>query len=1585
MNPPSPRARRWRRRLMQLAIALVLGRLLLALLLPWLLGLAAGSAGLALDCRAAHLSLLGLSLRLDDVVVRDAATPDAPPLLVAQEVFADASTWQLLHGDIVVVDAALAGVRLHVVRGPDGQLRLPSAWQQPAPATAPAAEEPAPPLRLEAPLQVVSVRLHDVRVELEDLGAGTTTTCTLDADLADFGRSDRACTFELRGHGPQLFDDVWLRGDLTLHDGRAALQWQAGLRGVRPASLPWLDGPTDVPSQHVVALSAEGSLQATSPPTGRLPGLTSEVALRVRLDERDQLVTTLRAGPSQVDGAAWQLPIVLRLHGDELVDELRIAADVRVAEQVTRCTGNMRGQGATLRLLAPWLASLGVAMPSSGMALRADLAADASDGHVDVELAQVALGVDSTELTLPRLTVRGLRTVGVALHIDAIELDGPQLAVARDATGALELLGAQLTPPPAAPPAPSAAAAPAEPFAWPQLTVGRVAWSGARIAFTDRSLATPAALQIDVAVQGERLTLGQDAPPGRLSADLRVANAVDALRLDATLTPTSATLGVDGKLDAREITAAALAPWLAPAGITPQLQHGSLRALLTAELRAAPGAVEIDAKVANVRFEDGGELLLGLRHVDGRGCRAGAAFDLGSWTVDEPYAAVHRGADGTLRALGLQFGPAAPPAAPAGTAPPAPTAATPHSAPIEIHHGEIELRAAVLRWIDDSRSPPLELALGSDARIGAGGANGAPTAFAVDVRVEPAIGRLAVRGSVQRDADSGSVRAELTGAQWRGAGLQALLPPHVTCMLEDGQLRGQLQVDWRLRPAPAVDVALTGFAIDDRGAELLALDELELQLPEITAERLHVARARVRGLRGVAAATADGLHALGLQIAAAATPTPTPPPPTTPPTAPAAGSPLLLPALQIDELDLQLERFVWRQRGATDGEPLVASVRLALAEPWATAAAAEDTPPCRLLATAAVPPLCRNVEMKLDLAPFALAPTLDLALHASGIDTTAIDRVAPSLQGKVTGTCSEATFATKVHGRLDLRRRDPRRFDFGSAFGGELVVESTDLVAVDGDTTLLHVDEIDVALRAFDPHTGDVLLRSIDVDGPRVVVERSAAGLTLLGVRVPLDVAGDPGTEPAKATTPPDPSGEFAVDRLQVLGVDLTFTDHSTEPPTVLPIRDTDLKVQNLSTRALSEPRTIAFQAAIHGGDVQLERRVLRSSVFAGLLGSAAEALAGVPDQHEMESRPLVDEIDISGQLQPWPRPIGDVRLAVSQFELPAVRGLAKATGVDIGDGVFDLEVQTQLRGAEGIQLRARPVFTWLSLSEPPGGPLSTYLKLPAPLDTVLFVLKNEDDEHVLPLQIEVPTEGLSGGAIAGAAAEALGHLIADAVSSAAFRVGGMVTGAVGLGGTDSAAKLTATLDFAAGDPLPPRGSLADLIAAVADDPSLTIVLQHELGGGDLQRAGELACPPAEVVRAAATRLGAERVRLERERALLAGNTAALYGGGRLQDAWQQQQRLHDLDQRLGALVVTQEETLRVLAGESERAARRRTRAGAEALAAARLNAVRQQLQRALGDSVATRIVLRSPRGVVTAGLPAGGRVVASVRRRPQG
>ncbi|MBL9076050.1 MAG: DUF748 domain-containing protein [Planctomycetes bacterium] len=1579
------RRRRWRRRLLWCAVALVAARLVLALLLPWLVGLAASAGGLTIECRSVRLSLSGGWLRLDDVVLRDAAAPaDSTPLLTAHEVHADVATWQLLRGQFAIVDVILGGARVHLQHAADGALLLPRAWvapadAAPAPAVAPTA---AAPWRFDLPFTAASIRVHDLQVTLAEATTGVGRRFTIDVDATDLGHRERPATIDLRGHAPDLFDECWLSATVTARGRELQAQWRARVRGLRPSEVPWLDGPMGPPAPHVFGLDLDGALTALAHATAadEPPAITARTALRVQLDERQRLALDVQAGPSE-GTTSWGLPFSVALHGEDLVGALQLTGGrATVDADGFALHTTLQAEQLTLRLLAPWLTSLGVHVPAAGLAATAALAAQNRAGTWSATVSALQLGSAEQRLELPRLQVDGVRPDADGLALGTVAIDGPTLGVVRDRDGGVTVAGVRFTAPTAAArAAPPTAPVSSVPFVWPRLRLDSLAWQGLQVEFQDLALPAPAAVSLQAEVIGAQLALGAAAGPGTLAVRLGIPDAVETLRADLTTTPSPTGLTVAAELTAERATARAFAPWLARAGLTPSLQDGRLRARAELSLDAAGGATTLAARLADVRFRDGDELLFGLRRCEGNGLATGPGATLGAWTLDEPFLAVQRAADGTTSAFGITFGPAPAPAPPPTTpTPAAPPAASPPAT--GLRHGELALRRAVVRFTDHTTAAPTSVALGADLSLGAA-EGGEPAPFRGELRFDPGVGAVGLQGSLALGPARGQLDLDLDAAGLRGRGLQPMLPLHLTCTLDEADFTGSLRVRWG-DPAPsAVTATLRGLSLRDRGAELVALDLADLQLAECTGERLHVVRAVVHGLRAVAGAHDGALLLPGLRVAP--TPAPTPAPSQSPDAAP---TPVVLPALAIDELSLGIDRLTWRERGPTDGAPVELQARLELAAPWATAADLTATPPCRLVATASAKPLVGELTASVELQPFALAPTAVFTLRAAAIDTTQLPAIAPRLAGRVAGTCTAGTFTATGQARLALRRRDPRLFDFANAFGAELQLDDLDLREAPDGASLVHVDEIAVDARAIDPRTGDVLLRLVEVEGPRLLLRHGPDGLDLGGVRLlPAAPPAATATAPAPAALPPasdGPAPEFAVDRLQVAGLEVTFLDGSTTPPTVLPLQDCELRLQNATTRARTEPRTIAWSALLRGGDVPLERRVLRSSVFAGVLGSAAGMLAGDRDEHEPEHRPLVDAITIRGELQPFPAPVGQISAEIDAFELPALRGLAKAGGVDIADGVLDLELEAKLRGNQGIDLRVRPKFTWLSLSEPPGGPLSTYLKLPAPLDTVLFVLRNENDEHVLPLRVEVPGQGLSTGAVTDAAVNALVRLIADAVAGAAFRVSGVVTGAVGLGGGEDLRSLVGALEFPPGEPLPSGGSLDAVLAAATDDPGLAIVLQHELGRGDVARAAELAAPPRAVVEDCVARLRAERSQRQRQRDEVAVHLAALYAAGRMQDAWQLQETLAGLDRQLGELVQTLEDALQLLAGENDRALRRRARAAAAGLAEHRLAAVRAQIVARLGPGAADRVEWRPPRTVETAGLDGGGRVIAGVRRR---
>ncbi|MFN3244873.1 MAG: DUF748 domain-containing protein [Planctomycetota bacterium] len=1643
---------RWTRRLL---IAAVVARVLLWLFLEQLANFGAGFAGLSVSWRSASLSIAGLSLVVEDLVVRDADDASAPPLLTAQEVIADLSMRQLLSGQLSVVDAGVSGARVTVHRNADGTLRLPAAWLQPSPVELP--DEPEPPsdepLDFALPCWIASTRLHDLQFDFVDHTTEPAThhTGKLDLDVADVGFPDRNGSVQLRVHAPQLCDELFVHSQVQAASRAADVTFQAVVRGFRPQRFELPPELLDaIQNAHVVDVRLAGDLHAAvleSAP--RVPALEGKLDFGLALDgiERSTLAATF--GPTDPTAEGLVTPLGLTLHADGIVESLRLEeARLSAVEGRTGVTATLAAEGLTCVRIRPVLAAAGVQLPDGGLDLRA--VADAEFGEsMTFDLSRLTIdGKAGRLLSLPKVAVQDLRTVDDTLAIERVELAGPRLEVVKLADGSLQVAGLRIAPPPAgaapAPPAEPESNEPAAPAATtpsplPKLRLGAFSWSGVDVSFTDQSKPTPATLTLaGLDVRADALAFGEEAPPGRVQIAFSVPDVARSCRGELTLTPRAD--GVTARLDwqTQGVTLAGLEPWLDALGMRSELRDGELAMKLEADVQLQP-QLAASAQLSDLRLADGTTRWLSLRAIRGEGLLvADDGLHLGTWTVQDPYVELQRDAEQQLRALGLAFGAAAPagsPAAPAGSPAAPQPAAQPAAAsapPFHLQHGAVEVRGATLKWTDALR-PQQSRAVGLDLTIGPQPRRSAPVDITLAMRISDAQAKVDLTANLQRSPERIAASGELTASKLVASELASLLPDGVRCTFDDGTVHAAFDADVALAGATAIDATLREVRITDRDVEAAAIDEVVVDVPTLNPDEVHVRKLRVAGVRASVATTGDELLVPGFALATASAETTQPKAPeqAAEPSAgeqsagekpagepvadnPTAGSAapsaptaqLHLPKVRIDELLVQLERFEFRDRSDGERPPIGASLSLELKQPWLGDPKADEPKPMTLAITGAVDPLGASLRADATANPFDLTPTLDLTLSLDDFDTTRLVELMPSLQDTLRGEAKDLTLAATLHARLDLKRRDPSVLDFSRPFGGELVLE--DVVLRDGssDQVYAKVAVIDAIARAIDPRSGSVLLRSLDIDEPVLRAHKDAEGTHVAGFVLlePAAIAADqpaprpapepqaapegvPASEPTPVPTPtPTPSDrendfELAIDHLRVLGVAVDYRDQTTEPRTHLHLVDTDLEVSRFSTRAFSEPLPLSFSTTVRGGDIELERRVVKSSVISGFLSSSAEALVGGNDEHELQQRPMLDRMTADGRLTLFPQPKGRINLSVDRLELSAFRGLAKQAGVEISDGLFDTHIALKLKGYDGLEIRSDNVFTWLALDEPPDGPISTYLRLPAPLQTVLFLLRNNDDEQRIPLNVDVPPGPEGQSEVVDRVVESLVKLIGDSIASAGSRTATTITGA--FFGTDAEVPdIQAMLPYAPGSPLPDAADLDRILAALLDDDTLVLVLSHQLGEQDVPHARELANPPRDVLEGTVAGLQRTRAELETRRAPIAQDVVALYGAGKVQEAIRRQQELLAIDTHLGELLQALSGALEQLGNPNPRAAARRTRSACKALGEARLDAAIARIRSLHKNLGADRFERRPGRGVPVAGVVEGGCVIASLKRR---
>jgi hypothetical protein len=331
-------------------------------------------------------------------------------------------------------------------------------------------------------------------------------------------------------------------------------------------------------------------------------------------------------------------------------------------------------------------------------------------------------------------------------------------------------------------------------------------------------------------------------------------------------------------------------------------------------------------------------------------------------------------------------------------------------------------------------------------------------------------------------------------------------------------------------------------------------------------------------------------------------------------------------------------------------------------------------------------------------------------------------------------------------------------------------------------------------------------------------------------------------------------------------------------------------------------------------------------------------------------------------------------------------RGSAAEAGIDLADGLLDTQVDLRLRGEDGLSMGSKTVFSHLSVSEPPGGPISSYLRLPAPLDTVLYLLRNDEEEQVIPLNVRMDQGAVSARAVASAVVNVLGQLIGEALASTPMRIVGGVLDLAGLGAGPpiELPEREFSMPFEAGateiDPAALQ-AIEPLLELMRRDDSLVLVLRHEVGAADVERAARLVNPPPEARRELADRLRQRKAELLHTRDALAAEIRTEYAIGARDSFEPRLDRLRGLDRELSQCETALDSIYEMLRPGAERRADRRTRDAAIEIARLRLEAARGELLRSHVRQMPARLDVRRPRfGAVEGDEP--GRIVLTLRRR---
>lgn len=1298
------------------------------------------------------------------------------------------------------------------------------------------------------------------------------------------------------------------------------------------------------------------------------------------------------------------LAATLRAPGN--LDRITLTGSVQLFGDRPSASLQLDARAVSLDGLRPILAAAGLAPAFASadvsLAVRADVAGEPDGARtITAQLQDLRIADQQEYLRWPEVAVTARIDAAGALSLPAITVLGPRLDLRVDPAGSLHCLGLRTIPPvPAAPEQPLAVPAPTPATAapGPPLRIAALDWRDLSLHFRDETLPEPAEIALSpMELTLRDLTLGGAGAPAQLRLRIVPQDLARELVLAGTVGfAADGAVALDFGLDLGGVTLAGLAPWLRRAGAVSALRDGRLSGGLSATLTPGADGLRLDAALRELKLQDGDAELAALADVTVTAARFGDGVSIDEVQVTRPMLRVARRADGSIALAGLALPPTPTPApadqVPSAPAVPAPPAnlpdATAAAAPFQL--GRLRLDDLTLHWRDESQpdAPPLTMTadLGLD-ELRAG--DRTPARLTLGAAVPGLLEQLAMTAAVELRADgltAGGV-IDLVGVDLPA--LERFLPPEITAAAPRAGLsaRFAVEVGTAAEGGSTLAASLGPLTLTGDGPEpVLGLERAVLRIDrnDPSDGTLHVGEARVLGLRAAVQRTAEGGHAaLGLRFAAApAAPTPpaasadaaaspaAAPAPAATPAAAAGGAPFA--SLRIDALELELAELILRE-AAPEAEPIRVSLRLHNPTPIVLSGPEPDAlPPVRVRVTGAAAPLAASIDLTIEAHPLAPEPDLRAKLTVAGIDGDALLRVWPALADQMR---NDGLVAGSLTAEIDARARPrgARRgyFDWGRDFAAELDLRDLHFRAQPDGPVLAGIDEIRVDAPLVAPATGTVHVQAVEVITPRFHAHRDGDGLHLLGLLLPSSPAETAAAaEPIEPPTPvaptpvapappaPLPVATAAPDRLRidmflVQGIDVVYRDTTVQPPLHVPLVGLDLEVLGLSDNALVRPETMRFRLNLEAGPVP------------------------------PRDRPLLEELSVRGQVALSPALRWQADASLAAFDLTALRGMAAAGGVEIGDGSLDAAFDLSSDPVTGLRTDGALVFQSLSLNEPADGPISRYLRLPAPLDTVLFVLRNESGEHRIPLAFRVGRQGLSTDRIIGMAVTTLSNMIGRAVATSPLRVVGSLTDLVGItgGAGASVAQRRRTIEFTPGAihlEQADQAALGELAAAVAGDPGQILVLQHELGGGDAAIARQVANPATDDCLDLIHGLRHRREELLRDRALQLDRVrvqAAIDGF----DHPSLRESVRVIDRELGQIERNLDTALELLRPGADRRAEARARTAAIAVAEARLSAIRAALQAA--GVPERRIEIRRPR-FGPAEDHAGGRVTITPRVR---
>lgn len=1263
--------------------------------------------------------------------------------------------------------------------------------------------------------------------------------------------------------------------------------------------------------------------------------------------------------------------------------------------------------------------------------------ASASASGVTFDPKANAITLPAIEVNGPGLLVRRISATDVsALGIRTIARSTTRPVTAVPATQAT----------PATKVATTAPAAPSAPLVLPRVEVGKFSWKGIKLQFADE-VSKPATVfsLSDAGVELSNLLFDPqakaDGKPGTFKAWLSTRGIAEQLQVEGTLTPRAGGIAIDSAVTGSKITGELLIPYLKPFGIQPVLTDGQLKMQAKAQVAQVGDGISASFDLANLVYSDGETELAGIdaMKLDTLTIKP-AGIEVGEITIDRPRASVARNADGSLQAGGIRLislppatqattqsamQPATQPAVafgPVVTAAPAPPSLRLEPLPIMLSLNGLHVREGTVQWTDRAMAKPVQTAITASVdltNVQIGPKDAPPANLQVTAKVAGVIDSATVTGTLGTSPEAPSIKLDIAADGIRAGDLVAYLPPGVACTLKNGHLAATIDAGTSNHAAGGLAAHLSVAKVDFHdGSEptLFKMDAMTLAAGRIdpAAGAIAIHEISTAGIEANVTMREGGvIEAGGVRLS--------PPPPaneTAPAAAPTTAPAVPLhtfsdvntivaearkpfPLITLAKLDLGLKRLTITGATGPSAAPVsLADVRLRNTSPIELGGTgAENRPLVKLELLGKVDPIVGQFAVRIEALPLATTPSLIIDVNASKIDGDGLTSVVPTLKPTIDGSpLKEGTFKMHLEATANYSRRGPRDFDFSRGILLDFSIKPIEYRATPDGPILAGLEEIRSEGIKIEPGKGNVRIKSLDIVKPIGRAMRDAKGIHAMGVVI-VPPATQPTTGPASQPAPVEktetvaaatapsrppqrPENEIRLDHLTVSGIDLVIEDQTSKPPTLIPLNGLDVDIRDLSNQMPFDGKPARFEALVTAAKVPLPPK--KSSKL-GLFNKSA---ATEPSESEM--RELFSQIAVSGRvgikqqgdkfmLDGW------AKTAVNGFELTGVRGLAEPYEVKIGGGVFDDSNEFRFT-SDRIETKNKLVFTNLSLSEPPNGPIQRTLKLSAPIDVTIGLLTDNDGSITMNLPVPIERGAVSAGAVLGPAVGALAQVLTTAIASAPLKAVGGVTDMLGIGGKKQAqAEPPVTVNFISGYTQLEGAQLATLqklAERMKKERTLELQLRPDLSAGDVARAAVRANPPPEACREMIDQLRRQKAQLVERRSQLAAEARGQLGARPESEAKETLDSLKATEREISQVDIALDQLGDMLRPGSDRQADRRTRAASIEIARQRLRAVRDVLTSAGVEGTDQRVHDTNPQFAPTEAQEGGSVVIQLVPKK---